>query len=169
MKSNAQTKLGTLFQYPFFCAVGQPLPSSVTSVNNWRAAAKLSGSQKWGVCQIMARNRLQRLVEERAWHRWAEWNPLLEEIRPVIDSFLDSMLPKTSVPEKSIAKIKNNLRWDIMFMCLESYYEDIIEPFFYIPIVEPWYAAGHFPCGWDGDEFPDSWDGVIQGGQLIVF
>jgi hypothetical protein len=83
--------------------------------------------------------------------------------------FVDSLLPKSAIPEKLLKKMKPRLSWDIMFICLEIEYSDIVKPFFYLPLLDPWYASGHLPCGWDGQEFPDDWDGVIREGKLIVF
>ncbi|HEV2329128.1 MAG TPA: hypothetical protein VGY56_10110 [Verrucomicrobiae bacterium] len=65
--------------------------------------------------------------------------------------------------------VRDGISWDLLFICLEVHYQDIVKPIFYLPYLDPWYAAGHYPCGWDGDEFPERWDGVLRGGQLIVF
>jgi hypothetical protein len=117
----------------------------------------------------MARNALQGLVEQRCWSRTNDWNPLADELRPLIVSFVESALPNSAVPQKIAEKIKHKIAWDIMFICLEHEYRDVVNPLFYIPLLDPWYAAGHFPCGWDGAEFPEDWDGVIVGGKVIVF
>ena len=170
MKSHVQSKLESIFRYPFFQSAGEPLPTSVTRLANWPAAAKMCGSRKWEVCQLMARNTLQRFTEQRAWARGQEWNPLADELRPLILSFVDTLiLAKVPVPERALKKVRDAVTWDIMLICFEHEYRDVVEPFFYIPLVDPWYAAGHLPCGWDGDEFPNGWDGVIRGGQLMVF
>jgi hypothetical protein len=168
MKPEIKFKLESIFDYPLFQEVGKPLPASVTSVNNWLAAAKICRSHKWETCQLMARNTLQRFTENN-WNRSQEWNPITDELRPLILSFVDKLLPKFPLQGKALKNVKDALSWDIMFICLEHEYRDLVEPLFYIPVVEPWYATGHFPCGWDGDEFPDAWDGIIRGGQLMVF
>jgi hypothetical protein len=178
MKSEAKSKLDSIFNYPFFQSVGKPLPSTVTRLNSWSAAARMCRSHKLETCQLMARNALQRKIESRYpedkinhyfWHRFQEWNPLVQEIRPLVHSFIDALLPKIPVPQNDLVGIKNDLSWNITAICLEASFEDIVKPIFYVPVVEPWYASGHFPCGWDGDEFPSNWDGVIRGGQLMVF
>jgi hypothetical protein len=84
-------------------------------------------------------------------------------------AFVDDLLGRFPLKDKALKNVRDALSWDIMFICLEHEYSDLLSPFFYIPIVEPWYAAGHFPCGWDGDEFPDRWDGMVNGGQLMVY
>jgi hypothetical protein len=169
MKAGVQTKLEHVFNYPFFRAAGNPLPPSVSDAKSWTHAVKEYDSRKWENCRLMARNALQRFVEQQNWGRRQDWNPLSDELRPKIVSFIEELLPKTGLPAEVTKKVKDNLSWDIMFICLEQEYSDVVKPFFYIPLLDPWYAAGHCPCGWDGEEFPDRWDGVIPEGKLIVF
>jgi hypothetical protein len=173
-----KAKLDSILTYPFFSAVGQPLPSAVSSVNTWPKAAKTCGFVKWSNSQLQAGNALHarivsRYPEDRDrhyfWHRSQEWNPLCQELRPVIVSFVRSLVRELPLNDNDRKKVSDNINWDLLSICLEAHYQDIVKPIFYIPYLEPWYAAGHFPCGWDGDEFPEEWDGVIRGGQLIVF
>ena len=156
MKPHVQQKLDQIFNYPFFESVGKPLPPTVSSVKNWTQAAKTCGFVKWNNNQLMARNGLQHAIEKQypklgMWERFQEWNPLCEELRPAILSFVDTLLPKIPVKDKELKNIRNSVSWDIMFTCLEIEYNDIVNPIFYIPHLDPWYASGHFPCGWDGD------------------
>jgi hypothetical protein len=117
----------------------------------------------------MARNRLFRSVQEKSWSRREEWGPLSEHLRPDITSSVDALLLESSIPKDIISKVAPQVSWDIMLICFENEYADLVQPFFYIPLLEPWYASGHFPCGWQGNEFPDRWDGTIGAGKLIVF
>ena len=64
----------------------------------------------------------------------------------MIISFVDELLPKTSVPHELIEKVEPTLTWDIMLVCFEEEYRDLVQSLFFIPYLEPWYAAGHFPC-----------------------
>lgn len=169
VRPSVQSKLETILTYPFFQSVGKPISNSITTVDSWPSAIKFYTSVKWENCRLMARNVLQRLTEQRSWHRSNEWNSLIDEIQPVIELSLDAILPKVDVPPAFIAKIKPQLSRDIKLICLENEYSDIVEPSFFLPLLEPWYAAGHLPCGWDGTEFPEGWDGVIHDGRLIVF
>ncbi len=118
---------------------------------------------------MAASNTLFDSVQRKNWFRGQEWNPLVEELRPLILAFVDRLLPKVPLPEEDASRVKHVLSWDLMGLCLEEEFRDVVEPFFCIPIQEPWYAAGHFPCGWDGGEFPEHWDGVIRDGRLMVF
>lgn len=169
MKPDVRSKLDGIVRYPFFQSVGNPLLPSVTKLDNWQAATKMCRSHKWENCRLMARNALARFVQLKSWERGQEWNPLADELRPMILSFVDTLLPKIPVSEKGRRNVRDALSWDIMAICFECEYRDIVEPIFYIPFLDPWYAAGHFPCGWDGDEFPGNWDGATRLGQLMVF
>ena len=117
---------------------------------------------------------MQRAIENQypkpgMWERMQEWNPVVGEIRPLIESFVGTLLPRISILDKAKVQFKNNLRWDFLSLCMECEYSDIVEPIFSTKYLEPWYASGHFPCGWDGEEFPEAWDGIIPEGRLMVF
>ena len=169
MKANVQRKMATVFSYPFLQSVGRPLPPSVTAVSHWKDADMVCSSPKWEACRLMARNALQMGVNKRNWNRLQEWNPLVKELRPVVRSFVDSILSPAPLNATTHKNIMDCISWDLMGIFLELEYSDIVDPIFFIPMLEPWYEAGYFPCGWNGDEFPDDWDGVIRGGQLVVF
>jgi hypothetical protein len=191
MKPRVKQKLDQIFSYPFFESVGKPLPTTVSSVKTWTQAAKSCGFLKWRNNQLMARNALKGKIQSRYpedrvnhsfWHRFQEWNPLVDELRPpIIEPFVETLLAKVPLENKSLETVRNAVRSDLMLICLETHYQDIVNPFFFIPNLDPWYASGHFPCGWDGDEFAhdfetgdetiffDGWDNLSSHGKLIVF
>ena len=178
MTTVVKNKLDDILAYPFFSCAGQKLPSTVSTVDTWAKAGKTCGFIKWKNSKLQARNALQGRIEARYpedtikhyfWHRFQEWNPLVDELDSVLDPFIKSLAASVPLKEKELKNLKDTLSWDLGLICLEAHYQDIVKPIFYIPYLDPWYAAGHFPCGWDGDEFPEQWDGIIRGGQLIVF
>jgi hypothetical protein len=186
MKPRVQKKLDQIFNYPFFESVGKSLPSTVSSIKNWTQAAKSCGFVKWQNNKLMAGNALQEAIQKQypkpgMWERMQEWNPLCEELYPHINSLLDTLSPKIPLKDKSLKNVKNSLSWDILAICMETEFNDIVDPIFYIPHLDPWYASGHFPCGWDGDEFLDDfetgeqaisfndWDKLTTHGKFIVF
>lgn len=171
MKSKVQQKLDQIFSYPFFESVGKPLPSSVGTVQNWTQASKTCGFLKWRNNTLMASNALQHAIEKQypkpgIGERMQEWNPLCEDLRPAILAFVDSLLPKIPVKDKGLKNIRDSLSWDIMSICFEIEYNDIVDPIFFVPHSDPWYASGHFPCGWDGDEFAHDFE---SGDKTILF
>ncbi len=122
----------------------------------------------------------------RHWQRREEWNPSADELRPLIQSFVDALHVRTGIEAGVAEKIKSDVSWDIMGICFEEEYKDLEQPPFYLRYLDPWYASGHFPCGWDGKEFPEGWPEkelphlnadrvgelwghVLRKGRLIVF
>ncbi len=169
-----KAKLDSILRYPFLGAAGRPLPANVSKVDTWLSAANTCGFIKWKNSQLQARNALQRGITDQfpklgMWERLQEWNPLVDELDSLIDPFVEDLMLRIPLKGKGLKNVNDSIRWDLGLICLETYYQDIVKPIFYVPCLEPWYAAGHFPCGWDGDEFPEQWDGVMRGGQLIVF
>jgi len=120
MKAQVQSKLDSIFKYPFFDSVGRPLPESVTGVNSWRAAGRECASKKWANCQLMARNALFDAVQRRDWNRGEEWNPLASELRPLIVSFASALIAKANIPENLIQKITEDLSWDYCILIRRS-------------------------------------------------
>jgi hypothetical protein len=174
MRPRARQKLDQIFSYSFFESVGKAVPDSVIHIATWKMAAKECSKLKWSNCQLMARNAIQTRIEKQypkpgMWERLQEWNPLAEETAPLINSFVDSLLPRILLPDKSKEKIKHHLRYYIFYACLECEFIDISEPVFFIKHLDPWFAAGHFPCGWSGKEFPTAWDGALCQGKFMVF
>lgn len=175
MKQVVRAKLDSILKYPFFNSVGQGLPPTVSKVDTWLQAAKSCGFLKWKNSKLSARNALQDGITSQfpkpgMWERMQEWNSVVAELRPpIIEPFVESLLHKIPLKGNHLENVRYALRSDLMVICLETHYQDIVKPIFHTPYLDPWYAAGHFPCGWDGDEFPEQWDGVIRGGQLIVF
>lgn len=117
----------------------------------------------------MANNALADQVRKISWERSAEWNILAAESVPIIRAKIGELLIDKQILEKFHKNIIDAMSWDIMAICFEDEYKDIVKPIFNIPVLEPWYVAGHFPCGWDGDEFPSNWMGESYFGQPIVY
>lgn len=198
MSPSIRTKLDAIFSYPFFQSVGKPLPATVKAVDTWGVAVREATSRKWENCRLQASNVLSELLglrerdmadkdeQLRHWQRREGWNPLADELRPLIQSFVDALHVRTGIDAGVAEKIKSDVSWDIMGICLEEEYKDLERPPFYLCYLDPWYASGHFPCGWDGKEFPERWPEkeldhlnadrvgelwgrVLRKGRLIVF
>lgn len=160
----AESKLFELLDYPLFTAVGKSV-SDVKQARDWDEAVHSALSAKWERCTLMARNRLQRLVEELNWNRTSEWNLLCQNLQPQLMESLTARFD--SFPQA--LRIQGQVAWDFSQICLETHYSDLVTPPFFVPLLDPWYQKGHFPCGWTGTAFPDNWDGNITNGKLVVF
>src|SRR5262249_28382084 len=97
MRSETRKKITNIFGYPFFQSVGGPLPQSVKPVKTWRDATKECCSKKWENCRLIASNALFDQVQRKSWERGQEWNPLAEELRPMIVKFVETLVPKIPV------------------------------------------------------------------------
>jgi hypothetical protein len=112
---------------------------------------------------------LQRRLERSLSPRYIDWNSIVRLLRPAIGEIIDKLEHAALIPSNVFEKIRNDIRWDLLAICMEYEYADLVEPPFCLPVLDIWYAAGHFPCGWDGEEFSESWDGEWMDGRLIVF
>ena len=137
-------------------------------------AGKECSKPKWSNFTLHARNAIQRGITKQypkpgMWERFQDWNPLAQELRPLIHSFVKNLLVQIPLPDKPKVEIEGSVSWDIMLICFECEFSDVVKPIFFTDHLDPWYAAGHFPCGWDGKIFPSNWAGVIPEGKLKVF
>ena len=169
MTPRIESKLSKILAYPLLREKGGPLPSDITAVHSWPLAAKECTSRKWKNCQLMAGNALFEKVQRTAWDRGQTWNPIVQEVRLLIKPLVEASLIGLPLPKDLVTKVGNSISWDLLGICLESEFCDLVQPFFCLPLLDPWYEVGHFPCGWDGDEFPEHWDGIIRGGKVMVF
>jgi hypothetical protein len=169
MKQETRDKLERVFSYPFFQRIGGKLPESVVSIPSWPVAIEECNKPKWERCRLMARNTLQRLIEQRDWARIEDWEPLGDELLPAVTEFVERSLTRMSLDLETVSKLQHHVSWDIMFICMEFEFRDVVEPMFHLPLLDPWYEKGHFPCGWTGEAFPDRWDGRIGDGKLSVY
>src|ERR1051325_7172863 len=127
-----RTRLDAIFAYPFFQCVGRPVPATVKAVDTWGAAVEQATSRKWENCRLQASNVLRELLglrerdmadkdeQLRHWQRREQWNPLASELRHIIQSFVDALRLRTGIDAGVAEKIKSDLSWDIMGICLEE-------------------------------------------------
>ena len=171
----AIAKFEQFTNYDLFAHVGEPLPPDVEAEDHRETAILHCISRKWENCRLQARNALQRKIERKYqedlkfWERAEEWNPICQKLRPRIKEFTASLQSKPTPLSAEIDRIKNDLEWDILLICLEYEFQDIVAPFFYLPLIDRWYRCGHLPCGWTGPPFPIVWDGSTFKGKLIVY
>jgi len=169
MNATTQAKLDCIAKYPFCESVGRKSDMNVGRAGNWISAIRLYNSKKWLNCRLMARNALQRALEDKAYSRGEEWNPLIDELRPLVSANVADLVSKIPLPGEMSRKLQVPFSWDITFICLEQEFSDVVTPIFHLPVLDPWYAVGHLPCGWDGEQFPIGWDGINRSGKLIVY
>jgi hypothetical protein len=89
----------------------------------------------------------------------AQWNPLIDEIRPIVQEFVHRKTARTVREHDLPVAFVDSVRWDILHLCAEAEFTDVFPAGFYASQAH-WYVKGHFPCGWRGD-FPQ--------GSLVLF
>jgi hypothetical protein len=174
MKPRVRQKLDQILSYPFFKSVGQPLPDSVFQLNSWKIAAKECSKLKWENFTLHARNAIQNGITSQypkpgMWERLQEWNPLTDELRPILVSFAEQLTSQLPLSDELKKEVKGSVSWDTMGMCLECEFSDILKPAFFTNILDPFYAAGHFPCGRKGRNPLKNYLDFYVGEKITVF
>ncbi|WP_156647822.1 hypothetical protein [Methylobacterium sp. Leaf87] len=128
-------------------------------VKNWEEAHSYASSIAWENLKIEAANRIRIQLLSRNKRRFNEWNMVASTIRPFAIALVKDKFESIDLNAAFSEKIASNTRWDIIHLCMECEYLDIIEPGFFHSLAF-YYVEGHFPCGFKG-EFPN--------GKQIVF
>jgi hypothetical protein len=137
-------------------------------ISEWAAAVDACRSREWEKAQLLARNFLQREVERAQWNRMDEWNLIADELRDEIRGIVSKALSKTCLESEGFDLVRDSASWDLMSICFEVNYSDIVLPRFSVPMLQPWYQLGHFPCGWEGPEITNS-SPCPPPGKLLVY
>ena len=169
MNQRTAHKLKELESYPWFVNVGKPLEGYHLPVENWQQAVDLSAAEVWSSVQHQVKNHIADEVTSRNYCRSEEWNKIAAELRKGI----------AIVEINSIEPVVRNFRlkpdfrgavsWDMLMICLETEFSDLIPPMFSVPRLQPIYAAGHFPCGWEGPKLEESWKGELPNWRLMIY
>ena len=148
-----------LYERDWFCNVGVKDGDDADFLASWPDAFASCASPAWENLRYHAANALGQALHERTPQRYARWNEIVEEVKPLVISLVhektEDVIARYSPPKVFL----NTVRWDILHACMEIEYEDVVESTFFLRLAA-WYAEGHFPCGWRG-EFPK--------GRLIVY
>lgn len=91
--------------------------------------------------------------------RFRKWNEVAEEVRATVIPFVQRKIDAVRCDNNLPEVFENTVIWDIIHLCMEAEYADLIAPGYYASQAY-WYVKGHFPCGWSGT-FPN--------GMLIIY
>lgn len=143
----------------WFSAVGVKDTEAAIVLPSWNEAIAHCSSVEWENLCLEAANQLRMRILERDRARYAEWNEVVDKLKPVIIPFVQEMIRDVVARHQLPPSFEDTVQWDILHLCLESEYADVFPPAFYASHAY-WYVKGHFPCGWQGT-FPD--------GKLIIY
>ena len=146
-----------------------PTNASVKQVFSWREALDGLRSRKWESFQLQMKNVLVEQVNRANYERFTEWNHNVGQINKALEGVLAGPIQEYVEKNDLGVAITDDLRWNLLHICCESEYDDVVKPLYFLDNVWPWYQSGHFPCGWDGVELTEHFDGENLVGRLIIF
>jgi len=159
MHGTTKATLAELEAANWFINVGKNDSQRALILSNWNDAIQSCSSPQWEETRLEAANRLREKLAKLDINRFRKWNELVKELKPFVETLVDRK-SKNVVDQYALPKaFIDTIRWDILHLCMECEYADIVPPSFYIG-QSYWYANGHFPCGWDGE---------LPGGRPIIY
>jgi hypothetical protein len=159
MHGTTKATLAELEAANWFINVGKNDSQRAQFLSSWDDAVRSCSSPQWEEIRLEAANRFREKLAKIDLNRFRKWNELIKEIKPVVEALVDrkskGIVEQYALPKAFIDVV----RWDVLHLCMECEYADIVPPSFYAG-QSYWYANGHFPCGWDGE---------LPGGRPIVY
>jgi hypothetical protein len=165
----AYDKLKEFGGYQWFANVGQPLKENFIPVHTWDDALNRSRGDIWNSVQLQVKNSYARQVRQTNHDRSVQWNPITSELRKAIAVIVENSIKSLSHPVRLKQDLIGSVSWDLLMICLEAEFSDLVQPLFFVPRLEPIYRAGHFPCGWEGPKVKEGWEGKPPDYPLYVF
>jgi hypothetical protein len=104
-------------------------------------------------------NQLREVILEVSKQRFVLWNKIAGDVRQAVIPFVSRKIAAVVRANGLPAALQDQVEWDIIHICMEADYADVVAPGFYAR-QRHWYIEGHFPCGWEG-RFP--------AGRLIIY
>lgn len=169
MNARTQQMMQTLESFRWFSDAGQPLSGDQRSVHAWTQAVDSCAGDVWSSVQLQVKNRIARDVRQRNYGRAEEWNGIASELRKTIAILVAKVVEPVAVKWKLKPDFRGAVSWDMLMICMETEYLDLVSPLFFVPRLLPVYAAGHFPCGWEGPKLLENWEGELPKCRLIVY
>lgn len=159
MHPQTAATLKQLNEVDWFTHVGERDTNAAVVLASWQQAIEYCGSVEWQSLCLEAANQYCERLSERSPARFDRWNEIVDEMKsstePLVHRKIATVMRANNLPKV----FEDTAQWDILHLCMEAEYADIVPPGFYASQAY-WYAKGHFPCGWSGD-FPD--------GKLIIY
>lgn len=123
---------------------------NVLHVGSWQEAMRAAASPNWEDLTLEMANQLREKILKVDKKRFEEWNEAVTTIKKFSNALV---FDKTFavLAEFSLGNpFLHSVQWDILHLCMEAEFGDIVEPGFYHAIAF-YYLKGHFPCGVSGD------------------
>lgn len=153
----------------WFANAGQPTMGGHLTVQTWSQAVRSCASEVWSSVQLQVGNRFGREVRQRSYDRSEEWNGIVAELREAIATVTSNSIDPVAKKFDLNPDFQDAVSWDMLMICMETEFSDLLPPMFFVPRLEPIYAAGHFPCGWEGPKINEGLEGELPNWRLVVF
>jgi hypothetical protein len=169
VNSRTTQKLTELDSFAWFTKVGQPFDGNSLLIRGWQEAVESSSSEIWSSVQHQVKNHMADEVARKNYARFEEWNVVAEKIRKVITVIFNKRIDPVVKQFRLKSDFRDSVTWDMLMICMETEFTDVIPPMFAVPRLLPIYAAGHFPCGWEGPILTTDWNGELGNWRLAVY
>lgn len=132
-----------------------PISIGYQFVDSWaEATAFASGIDRGNAC-LEASGTLTRWLSDHHLEQFNQWNDAVDICKDLFNGAVDIKLNTIASELKLADHIADLVRWDLVLVLLEHYFDIEDMPHLASTILLPVYESGHFPCGWWGNEFPD--------------
>lgn len=153
----------------WFANIGRPPIGNHRTVQSWEQALGSCTADVWSSVQLQVKNRIARDVRQKNYDRSDEWNGIAAELRKAIATVVANSVEPVAKKFQLKSDFQGAVSWDMLMICLETEFSDVISPIFFVSRLLPIYEAGHFPCGWEGPKLNEGWDGELLDWRLIVY
>lgn len=169
MNARTQQMLQRLESFQWFANVGQSAKDDYIPVRTWSQAVESCAADVWSSVQLQVKNRIARDVRQKCYERSEEWNRIAAELRRGIAVIVTHSIEPVAKQFRLKPDFQSAVSWDMLGICIETEFSDVVRPLFFVPRLLPIYEAGHFPCGWDGSKLNEGWEGELPNLRLIVY
>jgi hypothetical protein len=128
-------------------------------LSSWQEAVDHCSSTYWESICLEAANQYCESIVRVSKERFRLWNEVVLDVKKTVVPFVSRKLGPLLRVNDLPSAFEATVRWDMIHICMETEYADIVAPGFYACQCH-WYTEGHFPCGWEG-RFP--------AGRLIIY
>jgi hypothetical protein len=142
--------LDKLDEARWFANVGVKDLSNAVVLSSWDEAAQSASTAEWENIGLEAFNTLREKILVKDKERLNQWNDIVSSVKQFSNALVEDKINLDSDLQKLPSIIIDCIKWDLLGICMESEYSDIVDPGFFHAI-SYYYVKGHFPCGIDGD------------------
>ena len=109
----------------------------------------------WDGHRLMLSNRLSYKLALASYERLTSWNPFVTVIHPRMTEMATQLA--VNITDSRAQEITNSICQDLMDMCCEVEFADLVPPLFAVPRLLPVYQAERLPVDWDGPKIDEIW------------